>query len=117
MAVTTIGTITRLRLMRNCTEANEMSSACPTPWVPPSFNAGLDPGIPFSQIAAPGCYVCNWNGFLLRVSAESLGADCTRTLNIIGSNPLFVTKISDDPRLPVGQARRIAAQRGLKIAF
>jgi hypothetical protein len=53
--------------------------------------------VPFDAITAAGAYVCNWSGHLLRVPAHSLQPQGTLALNMIGGEPLTVTKISDDP--------------------
>jgi len=73
--------------------------------------------IPFDTIREPGTYVCNWNGFLLRVPVGVPGPGQGRALNLVGSEPLLVTKISDDPQLPVVQARALAKALSLKISF
>jgi hypothetical protein len=73
--------------------------------------------IPFDTIASPGAYVCNWSGYLLRVSPDSLQADHRPMINLVGSTPLFVTKISDDPEVSACQARALAAERNLKTSF
>lgn len=78
---------------------------------PPAFS------IPFDTIQDPGTYVCNWNGFLLRVPRGALGPQSGRCINIVGSEPLFVTKISADPDLPVSRARQIASGFNLRISF
>lgn len=72
--------------------------------------------IPFDLLRAPGSYVCNWNGFLLRVPPGSLGPG-GREINIVGREPLFVTKISDDPNLPVTRARELASRLSLRVSF
>lgn len=72
--------------------------------------------IPFDAIRAPGSYVCNWNGYLLRVPPDSISV-CVRPINIVGSAPLFVTKISDDPDLPVTVARQAAVNLCLRVSF
>lgn len=80
----------------------------------------LDPhlaAIPFDTIRTPGSYVCNWNGFLLRVPPDAMGPDGGRALNIVGAEPLFVTKISDDPDLPLPRARAFATQHRLRVNF
>ena len=77
----------------------------------------VSPGvsIPFDSIRSPGAYVCNWNGHLLRVPETALVPD--GVINIIGSEPLFVTKISDDPAVPLTKARRAAAELRLATSF
>lgn len=46
--------------------------------------------IPFDSIRAPGTYVCNWNGHLLRVPESALVPD--GVINLVGPEPLFVTR-------------------------
>lgn len=73
--------------------------------------------IPFDTVQSPGSYVCNWSGYLLRVPVGALGPPCGRTINIVGSEPLFVTKISDDPTIPVPRAREVASSLNLRVCF
>jgi hypothetical protein len=77
----------------------------------------VNPGvsIPFDSIRTPGCYVCDWNGHLLRVPERALVPN--GVLNIVGPEPLFVTKISDDPALPLTRARQAAADLNLRVVF
>ncbi len=72
--------------------------------------------VPFDTVAAPGAYVCNWSGHLLRVPQRSLSAGVL-TVNIVGGEPLIVTKISDDPDVPIAQARGLAWSFGLSVGF
>ncbi len=71
----------------------------------------------WDQISAPGAYVCNWSGHLLRVPAESVPANSASGFNIVGADPLFVTKISDDPDLNLQRARDTAAELKLDVDF
>ncbi len=71
--------------------------------------------IPFDSIRAPGTYVCNWNGHLLRVPESALVPD--GVINLVGPEPLFVTKISDDPAVPLGRARQVATDMQLAVSF
>jgi hypothetical protein len=77
----------------------------------------VDPGvsIPFDSIRSPGTYVCNWNGHLLRVPQRALVPD--GVINIVGPEPLFVTKISDDPSVPLSRARQAAAELQVPVNF
>lgn len=77
----------------------------------------VNPGvsIPFDSIRTPGCYVCNWNGHLLRVPESALVPN--GVLNIVGPEPLFVTKISDDAALPLTRARQAARSLNLRVTF
>jgi len=73
--------------------------------------------IPFDTIRDPGTYVCNWNGYLLRVPSGALGPGQGRVINLIGAEPLLVTRISADAELPVSHARELASDLGLRIRF
>ena len=77
----------------------------------------VSPGvsIPFDSIRSPGTYVCNWNGHLLRVPETALMPNSV--INIVGAEPLFVTKVSDDPAVPLSRARQMAAELGLNPGF
>ncbi len=71
--------------------------------------------IPFDSIRDPGAYVCNWSGHLLRVPRRALVPD--GVLNMVGPEPLFVTKISDNPDVLLSRARRVAAEFDLSVSF
>lgn len=73
--------------------------------------------IPFDTIRSAGTYVCNWNGYLLRVPDGALSPGSGRVINLVGSEPLLVTKISNDPELPVTSARVLAVGSRLKVSF
>ncbi len=71
--------------------------------------------IPFDSIREPGCYLCNWSGYLLRVPRQALVPN--GVMNIVGGQPLYVTKLSDNPDLPLKQARATARELNLDVAF
>ncbi len=73
--------------------------------------------VPFDQINEPGCYVCNWSGHLCRVPDDAIAPGRSPLLNIVGQDPLFVTKISDNPFIPVTKARLLAANCDLDVSF
>ena len=83
--------------------------------------AGLGPragaAVPFDTITSSGAYVCNWSGHLLRVPMHSLVPGGPLGLNIVGGEPLTVTKISDNPDVPLIAARDLAQSFGLDVAF
>jgi hypothetical protein len=68
--------------------------------------------VPLDTLGAPGAYVCNWNGQLLRVPAAGLLG-----LNLVGREPLLVTKIRANPRVPLVKARSLAARLGCNAGF
>jgi hypothetical protein len=73
--------------------------------------------IPFDVVDTPGTYVCTWSGHLLRVPRRAVTLGCTPALNIVGREPLTVTKISDDPEIPLSEAKRIAARYRVPVNF
>jgi hypothetical protein len=73
--------------------------------------------IPFEAIHDSGCYVCNWSGHLLRVPDDAVGQGRSPLMMISGKDPLFVTKISDDPYVQVSKARLRAADTDVPVNF
>ncbi len=73
--------------------------------------------VPLDTVNSPGAYVCNWSGHLLRIPESSLEPGGPLTLNIVGGQPLTVTKISDNPDVPLPEARGLAWCHGLSVGF
>ena len=73
--------------------------------------------IPFPKITEPGSYVCNWSGHLLRVPEDGVAPGRSPLINIVGSNPLFVTKICDDPYCTITKARLLASNFDVNVNF
>ena len=63
--------------------------------------------IAFDQISEPGTYVCNWNGHLLQIPINCFVGNVL-SCTISADEPLFVTKISDNPQVNVNEARELA---------
>ncbi len=84
----------------------------------PSRSAG-DRGsrISFDQINEPGTYVCNWSGHLLRVPEDGVKPGRSPLLEIVGHEPLYVTKLAQDPYITLTGARMIAANLDLPVGF
>ncbi len=93
--------------MSNTTQTNNQSEA----------NCCFGTQIPFESISEPGCYVCNWNGHLLRIPEDGVAAGRSPLINIIGNEPLYVTKISDNPFIPVTKAKMLACNFDLNVNF
>jgi hypothetical protein len=77
----------------------------------------LGASIPFDVIREAGAYVCNWSGHLLRVRGDALDHEHEGSVNLVGSEPLLVTKISDNPQIAVHRARCLARQLALAVNF
>jgi hypothetical protein len=73
--------------------------------------------LPFDSICTPGAYICNWSGHLLRVSEESITAGKNPAINIIGFEPLTVTKISENPYVALTKAKILAANLDINVNF
>ena len=71
----------------------------------------------FDQINEPGTYVCNWSGHLLRLPEDAVKAGRSPLLEFVGKEQLYVTKISDDPFIPLTKARMIASDLDQPVNF
>jgi hypothetical protein len=80
-------------------------------------NARTGMTVPFESINEPGCYVCNWSGHLLRVPEDGVAVGRSPLINVIGPEPLFVTKISDNPFIPLTKARMLACNWDINVNF
>ena len=65
--------------------------------------------VPFDQINEPGCYICNWSGHLLRVPEDGVAPGRSPLVNIIGTEPLVVTKISNNPFITLTKTKMVAS--------
>ncbi len=73
--------------------------------------------IPVDAISDPGAYICNWSGHLLRIPDDGVASGRSPVLNIVGAQPLFVTKISDNPFITITKAKLLAANWDVNINF
>jgi hypothetical protein len=89
------------------------STAATSRWTGPRAGAA----VPFDAITAAGAYVCNWSGHLLRVSQCGLLPSGPLAVNIVGGEPLTVTKICDNPDVALSEARGLAQSYGLSVGF
>ena len=71
----------------------------------------------FSELNEPGTYVSNWSGHLIRVPVEGLKEGMSPVIEIRGTKPMFVTRLSDNPFIPLTKARMIAADLDLAVNF
>ena len=83
------------------------------------YTGACSPGttLPFQAICAPGCYICNWSGHLLRVPQDGVASCTPPGVSIVGNEPLFVTMINCDPFIPVTKARTLAANFDVAVCF
>ncbi len=68
-------------------------------------------------ITAPGVYLCHWSGHLLRVMNAGINIGTHPMASMIANRPLWVTRLSDDPAISLGQARMMAANLNLPVNF
>ncbi len=73
--------------------------------------------IPWDNINEPGTYVCNWSGHLLRVPEDGVTPGRSPLVSIVGQDPLFVTKICDDPFVTLTKARLLASNFDIMVNF
>jgi hypothetical protein len=71
----------------------------------------------FDEIDGPGAYIANWSGHLIRVPEEGLKAGHSPTIEVLGREPMVVTKLSDNPFCTISKARMIAADLDLQVNF
>jgi hypothetical protein len=73
--------------------------------------------VEFYNISEPGTYVCNWSGHLLRVPEDGVTPGRSPMIDMIGTEPLWVTKISDDPYITRTKARIVASNYDVYVNF
>ena len=72
---------------------------------------------PLANTNEPGAYICNWSGHLLRIPQDGVARGRFPLLDIVGHEPLSVTKIADDPFIAVRKARMLAADMDVSVNF
>ncbi len=82
-----------------------------------SFCANCGTTVAFDSIQEPGAYICNWSGHLLRVPEDGITPGRSPLINMVGCDPLFVTKIADNPFVTVTKARLLASNFDLPVCF
>ena len=73
--------------------------------------------LPFASINEPGAYCTDRSGHLVRIPEDAVNPGRSPELEILGNDTVFVTKLSDDPFIPVTKARMIAADFDLTVRF
>lgn len=84
-----------------------------------NYTGACTPGttLPFQAINAPGCYVCNWSGHLIRVPQDGIASCTPPGISMVGTEPLYVTMISCNPFIPVTKARTLASNFDVAVCF
>ena len=73
--------------------------------------------VAFANLETPGTYVANESGELFRVPTDALAAGRTPVMEIVSNSPRMLTKISDNPWIPISKARQLAAASDLFVDF
>ena len=73
--------------------------------------------LPFAELDSPGTYIANETGELFRIPADALASERSPNIDIVSKTPTLLTKISNDPWVPISRARQIAADADLNISF
>ncbi len=73
--------------------------------------------VPFNEMTEPGAYYFHPTGWLYRIPDEALAAGHSPVLSINSVDECLVTKISDDPWIPVNKARQICSDRDYMVNF
>ena len=73
--------------------------------------------LPFSTITEPGSYYIRDTGWLYRIPPESLNIGHSPMIDVVAKEEVFVTKISDDPWVPLNKARQICSNMDFDVNF
>jgi hypothetical protein len=71
----------------------------------------------FNDISEPGTYYNHDTGWLVRIPEEALSPGHSPFLNVVSRDLNFVTKISDDPWIPVNKARQLCSNLDFMVNF
>ena len=71
----------------------------------------------FESIQEPGCYICNWSGHLLRIPEDGVAPGRSPLVNLVGIEPLYVTKLSENPFVTLTKARMLASNFDISVNF
>ena len=64
-----------------------------------------------------GTYYSNRTGHLIRIPEAGLKPGFSPVIEVVGRDPMVVTKLSDDPYLCISKARMLAADLDLQVNF
>ena len=70
-----------------------------------------------NEITSPGCYVCHWNGSLLRVSGAAFTAAGFTSFNFTSSDPMTVTYLTNNPTATTEECRTEASAANVYANF
>ena len=70
-----------------------------------------------NAITSPGCYVCHWDGSLLRVDESCFTVSGCMSFSLTCNQPMSVTCVSDDPNASMEACRTAARALNLCCNF
>ena len=73
--------------------------------------------IPFEEISEPGTYLSNWTGHLIRIPEDGVKQGRSPVIEVLGKEPMLLTKLSGDPFIGMTKARMLAADMDLPVNF
>ncbi len=73
--------------------------------------------VPFNEINEEGTYYFHPTGWLYRVPADSISLGHSPMMNICSLEECYVTKVSDDPWIPLNKAREICSNWDFSVNF
>ncbi len=71
----------------------------------------------FDQIESAGTYVECRTGTLLRIPEDALAPGRSPRIEIVADEKWIVTRLADDPYLPLTKARMVAADLDIPVNF
>ncbi len=71
----------------------------------------------FGNLSEAGTYLWNETGHLFRVPEDAVKVGRSPLIEILGKEPIVVTKLSDDPYMTITKARMTAADLDLGVNF
>jgi len=72
---------------------------------------------PFNEISEPGAYYCQQTGWLYRIPGEAIAPGHSPVTTVVSAEECFVTKISNDPWVPLNKAREICSNYDFVVNF
>lgn len=72
---------------------------------------------PFNELTEPGAYYFHSTGWLVRIPDAALANGHSPVLSIDGDDECPVTKISDNPWIPINKARQICSDYDYMVNF
>lgn len=82
-----------------------------------SQSEGVGTRVGFDSVHEPGTYICELTGHLFRIPEEEVSPGRSPLMSIIGSEPIRMRRISDNPYVTLSKARVLASNLDLNVNF